>query len=218
MLQLSEMKNTQTAKNKKKIIITMTAFAALFILGAIGYLLITPKKTEQASTKSYSFTFDTAASPGWWAPGGYTTTQADIDNPDRIDTEPLPIASINAFQGEQGKTSGGCFVMAFSQKGTIDIAAQIKDRKEALILGQENTASVNAAGEAPLTLETPEGSKKYTLYQYDLNLGENAQVQRGNGFGFIQLNDIYVEVRAICPTADMLASTHVGLSAIRLNP
>lgn len=212
------MKETNTLKNKKKILIIATAFAALFILGIAGLITLTPKQTGQTTTNSYSFTFDTAKSPGWWAPGGYMTTQADIDNPDRVDTEPLPIASINAFQGEQGKTTGGCFVMAFSQRGTIDVAAQVKDRKEALILGQEKSASVDAVGDAQLTLETPEGAKEYTLYQYDLNLGENTKVQRGNGFGFIQLKDVYVEVRAICPIADMLPSTHSGLSAIRLNP
>ena len=212
------MNQTETLKNKKNILTIVAALAVLFILGVIGFKLIPQTQTEETTSNSYSFTFDTTASPGWWAPGGYTTTQADIDSPDRTDDEPLPIASINAFQGEQGKTTSGCFVMAFSQKGTVDIAAQIKDRKEALVLGQEKSASVDAVGEAQLKLETPEGSKEYTLYQYDLNLGENAQVQRGNGFGFVQLKDIYVEVRAICPTADMLASSHVGLSAIRLNP
>lgn len=161
-----------------------------------------------SSEQKPTFSFDVSKSPGWWSPGNYSSTAEDAKN--YKGSEGLPISSLNAFNGKKGDTNDQCFVMASYEAGTVNIQAALK--KKNMPLGSSD--SYTFIGTTQHTMQTPEGTKEYTMYQYDLV--SSTPSQRGNEFGFFQLKDGYVRMTGICPTPDTLVANETALSAISL--
>jgi len=197
------------SKNIKLLIIISLTF--LLIAAAIGTTIW--YKVDALQDKYPLFSFDQSQEPGWWSPGSYKTTPEDIENYEKNKQDPdssMPLASISAFKGKKGDYGDVCFVMAFYQKGTIDIANTLKE----VLNTKDDSMTVNPTGTTQLSMLTPEGKKDYVLHQYDYVTA--SAIQHGNEYGFIQLSDGYIKITGVCPTADMLPSTQAALSAISL--
>lgn len=214
MLRLSLMKTIKLSENRK----IMFAALVLAVSGALISVFVFWQNGRQGSVATESipkpfFSFDEAKSPGWWSGGNNWQDIHDYTG-DQITEAELPIADISVLQGTR-QTPGNCFVTAFYQKGVVDIATALKEREDEMISADEDSSSLKQVGTVQQTILTPDGIKEYTVYQYDMDVPD---VQRGNEFGFIPLDDGYVEVRGVCLTADLLPQTIPTLSAIKLNP
>lgn len=198
------------SKNKKLTIIISIAF--VLIAAAIGTTIW--YKVYAFEAKYPLFTFNQSQEPGWWSPGSYKTTPEDIENYEKNKQDPgssMPLASISAFKGKKGDYGDVCFVMAFYQKGTIDITSTLKE----VVNTRDDSMTVKLTGTTQLSMLTPEGKKDYVLHQYDYVTA--SAIQHGNEYGFIQLSDGYIKITGVCPTADMLPSTEAALSALSLS-
>lgn len=193
-------------KHKKRSLIIIICSVLLVVVTAMALLFWHNSQSDHNNQRpSLSFSFNRASAPEWWS-GGSTFRQPS----DPIDT---PEASILIFSGTKEQL-GNCFVMAFYNKGSVNVENTLKQREIGLVRGEDATKLHRIA--SPLqTLKTPEGTKSYTLYQYNFDIPD---VQQGNEFGFIPLKNGYVEVRGICPTSSLLHDTTVPLSALELLP
>ena len=201
-------------RRSKKFKVILVIVLILATLSATMAALWITAQTVKTEVPAPSFSFDTSKAPGWWTPGNYETSDADLDQKTDADI-PLPIASINAFTGKQGEVKDACFVMAFYHDGQVDIPTVLEERKTGMIQGSSDVASVQAIATTQQTMQTPKGIKEYTYHQFDLNLpGQN--IQKGNAFGFITLEKSYIEIRGVCPTAEMLTTTIPAIESISL--
>lgn len=167
--------------------------------------------TGQASSDKPSFAFDASKAPGWWSGGNNWPDIHDYTG-DQVTAADLPVADIFVTKGTQ-EAPGDCFVMAFYQKGAINIPETLDKRRSGMIPADKSPDILTQTAAPLRTIDTPEGAKEYQYYQYDLDL---PQIQRGNAFGFIPLSDGYIEVRGICALADQLPTTQQALTAIKL--
>ncbi len=185
------------------------------IVAAVGVLIWqnTHGETEQTSNQKPSFAFDSDKAPGWWSSGNNWPDIRDYTG-DQITEADLPIADINVARGTR-EVPGDCFVMAFYQKGPVNIPEALETRRTGMIPADKSPDILKQIATPTQTISTPNGVKEYLYYQYDLDLPD---VQRGNAFGFIPLDESHIEVRGICPTAEQLPTTQPVLSALRLQP
>ena len=206
------MQNKKSRKSRLVLVISAVVISSFVAFGL--FLFWNYSSTTKADEiRKPSFSFDIAASPGWWSRGNNWPNINDYTG-DQIPKAELPVADINVSKGAQDRP-GECFVMAFYNKGSVDINATLKQRESGMVLGEKDPSILKQVAVVTQRIETPEGTKEYSLYQYDL---DKPQVQRGNEFGIIPLSDGYIEVRGICATADQLQSTFSAVSAIKLNP
>jgi len=204
------MKSSKKSTTQKTIIIStaIVLIAAMLTAGVLYWN--NTYSTKPADEKKPTFSFDASKSPGWWSPGNYSSTKEDLMN--YKGEASLPVSSLNAFKGEKGDTTDQCFVTASYQPGTIDIEKKLAQKTVAI----DSSSSYKFLGTRPQTIRTPEGTKEYSINQYDLVTQTPSQY--GNEFGFIQLKEGYISVTGVCPTADMLTANETALNAIRLNP
>lgn len=195
----------KSIKRKITLIISLAVVSLVIITG--GLLLWKNMQSARADgDNKLLFSFDESKSPGWWTPGSYPAPKAEAKD---INGESVPLASIAAFKGKEDDHGNQCFIMAFYTEGSVDVAAKLKAKTTV----KGGSAAFEPIGTMQQTILTPEGSKKYTLHQYDLNQPNS---QRGNEYGIIPLGEGYIEVSGVCPTADMLPSTKSALDAISL--
>lgn len=190
-----------------------TAIAVFLILALVvsGFLFWKHHNLPKVVTYPI-FSFDQSKAPDWWSGGNSSPELSETEESQRIDQDPLPAASITAFQGTM-QTPGACFIMAFYNDNKTDLAQLLKDRESGMIVGQSDPSVLKQIDSTRHSIETFQGTKDYTLSRYDLDL---AQVQRGNAFGFIEMSDGYIEIRAVCKTAEDLETIAPGLAALSL--
>jgi len=199
--------------NRNVVLTVAGILLAIVIIVGLYLIWSTAQKPGATEAQKPSFVFTAANAPGWWT-GGNNWPDATQYEGNQAD---LSIATMNIMQGTKD-TPGDCFVLFSYKKGTVDVQTVLEDRKAGLIMGSEETSSVEQIGSRTQTMRTPEGEKEYTLYQYNLIAPESQQVQRGNEFGYVALSDSYIELWGVCPTADELAVTLDGISAVILQP
>lgn len=188
-------------------LIIIVSIVTVFITFADHPKVATPPDDKPA------FSFDQSKAPEWWS-GGNNWPNIDDFTGGQVTEADLPIADINVLKGTKDKP-GECFVTAFYQKGSLNVETMLKKRESEMIMGEANPSVLKQIAAVQQKIETPEGPKIYTLYQYNL---DKTNIQKGNEFGFIPLTNNYIEVRGICPSADQLPTTVTALAAIRLNP
>lgn len=193
------------------IVVGVVVVAGMVVAGVLIWQSQTTP-TDQASTKP-SFAFNSAKAPGWWS-GGNNWPDINDFTGDQVTAAELPVADIMITKGSQEKP-GNCFVMAFYQNGAINIPETLEKRRSGMVPADKSSDILTQVAAPLRTMLTPEGTKEFQYYQYDLDL---PQVQRGNAFGFIPLSNGYVEVRGICSVADELPTTHEALTALSLQP
>ncbi|RYF96339.1 MAG: hypothetical protein EOO00_02985 [Chitinophagaceae bacterium] len=201
-------------KNKK-----ITVFMILMLLSGtvIGCILVR-LNTQQNSVAAESvskpfFLFDSDRTSDWWTYGNRWPDIKEYTGNQTTDSD-LPIAEMVAYRGKQREFSDGCFVSTMYNKGTIDVETAVQKKINNLSENQKDSSVVTSTGTSRLIMQTPEGSKEYTVHRFDVDV---PNIQKGNEFGFIPLDEGYIEVRGVCPTADLLPETESVLSAIKLN-
>ena len=198
----------------KRKILVIASIAILLIVTTVVALYFW--QTQQADgapvANKPSFAFDHSKAPGWWSAGNNWPDIKDFTG-DQVTATDLPVADIAVHHGTETKPDSSCFVMAFYQKGSVDLASELKKRETGMQSAGENPKLLTQVGTSMLSINTPEGAKEYTLYKYNLDM---PQTQKGNAFGFIPLTSGYIEVRSVCPTAEQLAITLPALTAVAL--
>lgn len=183
----------------------------IVIVGLIWQNINSP--TTNSSDRP-SFSLDPTQAPNWWTSGSSWPRDHEVDQYE--DSPPLPLVSILAFQGvdKPGDRLDQCFISASYNEGSVDVSAAIQEKTDGMLKGMEESSSLEKIAEINKTLKTSEGTKEYTLHQFDLSTEDS--VQKGNEFAYIQLTDGYVYIFGVCPTADMLESTENAISALEL--
>lgn len=207
----------QKKTNSKKLLVIISAIVVAGALIAGGVLLWNHLKTTSTdSIDRPSFTFDTTTALDWWTSGSSWPSDQDVTQYE--DSAPLPIVSFLAFEGVKDANDriDQCFISASYYEGNVDISFALQEKEYGMIKGRENSVSLSKIGEVLQTIKTSEGGKEYVIHQYDLTPAEGEEYQRGNEFGYVQLENGYIHIFGVCPTADMLGSTISAISALEL--
>lgn len=209
------MNKNKLSKNKK--VTVATSLLVLIGLAAGSFLFWPNTKQDVASAEPISkpfFSFDKDRANDWWTHGNNWPDIKEYTG-NQITDDDLPVADIVVFRGKQGEFGDKCFVTAMYNKGPVDTTAAVQKRKVALSDNQNGLPVVTSTGASTLKMQTPEGSKEYTMHRFNVDA---PNIQQGNEFGFIPLTEGHIEVRGVCPTADMLSETDAVLTAITLHP
>lgn len=197
--------------------LTTVITLALFAIGIIaGFVFWHKNANDEAGVTQArpKFVFDNAAFPGWWTVGNAHPQDTAGNKAGN-----MPISSISIHQcKEDAECSeetalGNCFVGADYFKGTIDPEQAIAEKIKQIESLDDTT--IREIDIKPHAMHTIEGDKNYQLHQYDYETGTYT-ILRGSAFGYIPLNNGYIEVRSICTDANQLDATLPVLSAIRL--
>ena len=234
---------TEVMKNKKpkKALIITLAIASIVLLGALLTAFVFQDKlrlvlgdvlsASENSTKP-QFVLGSTSVTGWWTTGNNWPDPKDADSNTPTDAQ-WPIVSMMVGQCvkgsqcqslveqcRQGKrcetlerdtTDTHCFVSTSYLEGTINPDKAIAD------MIKKNTGwgiAVKEVGTATLMMETMDGSRQYTLHQFDYDTKGGDTIKRGNAQGYIPLNNGYIDVRAVCNEASQLDEALPALSAI----
>jgi len=124
--------------------------------------------------------------------------------------------NINAGTATQ---PGTCFIMHFYKAGSIDVTAALQALKTESAGDTEGLLFTELATH-PMTINTSEGTKDYTLYQYEFSGPASKSMAKGSQFAYVPLKDGYIEIKGYCEVASDLANTIPAFSAVgfKLNP
>lgn len=186
------------------------------------------------------FAFDTAKFPDWATAGNAYTDPNDITDDGQGSKDDLPISGIIVNQCENGSSCSNlvkqcepyadskpsckklaqstmnthCFVSAFYNERKVEpeqeVAKYIEHNKSF------GTMVIQEAGVKTLTMNTPDGSKEYTLHYYDYQNKSGETIKHGNAIGYISLTNGHIDIRSVCSETNQLNETLPILSAIRL--
>jgi len=181
------------------ILVVATAAATMFI---VLRNLNTSHEPKSAPSGEFVFSFDSAKAPGWYRSAMDPTTTESRNSILLFDHDPS--APFDA------KHPQSCHVSAFMQPGTVDIAAKLSK-----IEAKNDSTTTSRTGTQPMTLQTSVGAKSYELYQYKTTPAEGAEpLKEGYAYGFVQADKHFIELQAVCDTAEQLASTIPAFQAI----
>lgn len=198
---------------KRKIIVG--ALLLLVISTASIFIFITNSASKNVSTaiNGPAFIFEATKAQGWW--GGESNYPKDEITEDfQGDISELPNASMSVSKGTQ-EVPEPCFVNYFYWKNSVDIEVAFADMKERTISGDKGL-SLDEIGSRVLAFETFEGSKEYTLHQYEIVGSPSNSIARGIELGYVPLSSGYIEIRGYCEVASRLVDTVTALSAVKL--
>lgn len=186
------------------------------------------------------FVFDTKKYPDWATAGNVYTNPNDFTDDGEGSKDDLPISGIIVNQCESGSSCNDlvkqcepyaenkpsckklaqstmnthCFVSVFYNDRKVDpereVAKYIEHNKSF------GTMAIQEAGAKSLKMNTPEGSKEYTLHYYDYQDKSGETIKHGNAIGYISLSGGHIDIRSICSETNQLDETLPILSAIRL--
>ncbi len=163
------------------------------------------------STEPPVFSFNKAVAPGWWNTENYNN-QADKDYNGDEPIEKLPVARMNVFKGTKGDGATACFVMYEYYNYTVDTSALYDKAKPA----SSADIQVERLDDSQASLNTPDGNKSFVLHNYETSGTGSENSMKGTSYGFIPLNDGYIEISGVCPTGDELSDTISVMSAVSL--
>ncbi len=194
--------------HKRKWLIVFSSIGIVVVLGVL--LVLNLNKAPLASgvkDPAPVFTFNGSKAPGWWAVKNYnsqasTSTESEYQGSEPIDK--LPIASINVNKGKDGEYATACFVMFTYYDYRTDIAKLKAEKDAGTTQGESKFQNV---GDMQSTISTPEGIKSYTLTKYELSGPGTENSMKGMSYGWVELNDGYIQVSGVCPTETELDDT-----------
>ena len=201
--------------NKKVISIIVVALVLVVAVGVLfafnsSRILNTIGVTKPAPV----FTFDQSKAPEWWAADNYnskaSTKPENYEGSEPIDK--LPVASMNVFIGKKGEYKTACFVL-FSYYDYKADTEQLKKNKENEVLA---SSSMKKVGEGASTITILGETKPVAMVNYELVGPDAENSMKGMGYGWVGLDDGYVSVNSVCPTAGELGDTQAAMNAISL--
>lgn len=202
-------------KNKKVIYILVSVIAILGVVVSVFILNSNQIFSAFGLTKNPPiFMFNEQKAPGWWAAENYNS-KASTDAKKYQGNEPidkLPVASMNVFKGKQGEYATACFVLFsyYDYKADTNELSANKEREVAA------SNSMKFAGETTTSMSILGSAKGVTLRNYEL-IGPDAEnAMKGMSYGWIDLDDGYISINGVCPTANELNNTASIFNGITL--
>lgn len=192
----------QPARMKTWIILGSFGLLILGGVGVYGYITSQNATIEAKTPPAPLFSFDSNKAPGWH--------QSQLDT-----TTPEGRTSILLFDRDMSTPPNtdnlqSCHVSAFLNTGAVDISAKRRD-----IENDEPGRATTLLGTKTLSLHTSSDIRPYELYQYQTKVSKNASpIKEGYALGFVQFEDHFVELQAVCDTSKQLKSTLPALQAI----
>ncbi len=204
------MEQKRTRRNKKLVVlVTIGPLLLVLITGFIAYKNLQADVAPEASKPL--FTFEESKAQGWWAADNwYSTSESTNDSQD----DKSLIVGRNFFSGTR-EQPGTCFAMYFYKEGKVDVAAEIRNIEENT-KNQDGSKGIQKLGTHNYAMQTPDGTKEFTLHQYELIGADAAQSAKGNQYAFVPLDKGYIEIRSICETAEQLSEAQSVFEAVRL--
>jgi len=202
--------------NKTKIIsivagplVILIALGLVFVLNSTQLL-----QAVGVSKPTPVLTFDQSKVPEWWAADNYNS-KASTKPENYEGSEPiykLPVASMNVFKGKKGEYKTACFVL-FSYYDYKADTEQLKKNKENEVSA---SSSMKKVGEGASMITILGETKPVTMVNYELVGPDAENSMKGMGYGWVSLDDGYVSVNSVCPTASELGDTQSAIKAISL--
>lgn len=210
--------------HKSKLFIAVAVTALVAMVGTAAWIWyqeaqFTP--TTQQNAHSIKFVYDNEKTPGWWTAGNRHPEPNAMDANTPEDVE-LPVADMSLHQCkvankcsnfEHDTVGAHCFVSTSYMEGAIQPDKAISDM---ISQNEEWGVTVNQVATTPLTMNTPEGDKSYTLHQFDYIRSGGEKLKQGNAQGYIPLSTGYIDIRAVCDEAGQLNEATPALDAISL--
>lgn len=153
------------------------------------------------------FVFNESKAPNWWAGENYNSKAAEAKWAGYQGQEPidkLPVAGMTVLKGRNGDNATNCFV-TFTYYDYQTNIAKLKAEKDAGTPGGD--MKFQDVGDIQLNVSTPDGLKGYSLTKYELSGPGAESSMKGMGYGWIELNEGYIQVSAVCPTVAELDET-----------
>lgn len=201
-------------KNRKILYFVGVGIVALVGIGVLVTLNMKQAVNDtDVSSVAPTFHFDQSAAPGWWNTENYNNqASSDDDSLGSEVTQKLPVARMSIFKGAKGDGATACFVMYAYYNYAADLDVLRGNNKEV------NTAGTNVQQleDAELSIDTPDGKVSYTLHQYALSGPDRKNSMNGTSYGFVDLNDGYIQISGVCPTGDDLSDAMSVMSAVSL--
>lgn len=163
-----------------------------------------------------AFMFNESKAPNWWAAENYNSQAAmskEKDYRGSVPIEKLPVASITVVKGKKGDNTTACFVMFSYYDYKTDIAKLKAEKNAGTLQGDSKFQNV---GDMQSAINIPEGMKRFTLTKYELSGTGTENSMKGMSYGWIELNDGYIQVSGVCPTAAELQEAAQISEAISL--
>lgn len=214
------MVKTNKTKNKRNCYIIIGIIAILAILSVLFALNSSQILRAVGISKPVPvFSFNESKAPNWWAGENYNSKAAESKTGNYQGKEPidtLPVAGMTVLKGKNGDNATNCFVTFTYYDYQTDIA-KLKSEKDTVTSGFD--MKFQNVGDIQSNLSTPGGVKAYTLTKYELSGPGAGSSLKGMGYGWLELNDGYIQVSAVCPTATELDETVQVSEAVSLtNP
>lgn len=213
--------NVKKEKRQNKKIAAILIALGVFVIAGIASVIVFRMMMPQTFLKEAAvnhpqgpvFMFHDTAAPGWWS-GGNISDSIDNYTGDQITKDDISVASMSVSQGKRNEP-GNCFVSYYFWEKNIKPAEALVAMERRSIEGETNV-SLSPLGQHKLKIDTYEGQKEYTLHQYEFTGSGSANRAKGAQFGYVSLNDGYIEMRSYCNKADQLKDTLIVLPAVSL--
>lgn len=200
------------SKNKRNLYIAIGFVGILAIAITLFILNSTEILRAVGISKSVpAFTFNQSKAPNWWATENYNSQASMKNEKEYQGSEPidkLSVARINVLKGKKDEYATACFVMFNYYDYKIDIA-KLKAEKDAG--NSKGGSKFQNVGDIQSSINTPEGDKSFTLTKYELSGPGTENSMKGMSYGWVELDEGYIQVGGVCPTAPELDDTaHVS--------
>lgn len=186
----------ESKRNHKVIISACVAIAVVVVGSVFTYNTLTADKTEAKNSvttqKMRPFAYK---SDGEW---GHAITNGQ---------------SLALFDKHDARGMSPCFVSTNYQPGRVDVADKLKTT-ESLGTGGPGVIKVTKLGSKSMTMSTDEGTKHYTLDQFDVVSSDSDKLMGGMEFGYIATSKGSVKVTGNCEQSKLLSTTIGALSGI----
>lgn len=196
----------QIKKQKSRLKIGVTCLFLFAIGGAGTYAAFSYYGVAAEPPRPAIFSFDAAAAPGWYQSKLDTSTVEGRRSLLVFDHDPSSPAKKSDLQS--------CHVSAFLSVGSVSIQEKLAE----ITASDGSGRSVVSLGTRALALQLPSSPRTYELHMYTMVVPAGASpIKAGNAFGYVQTEDYYVELQAVCDTPEQLESTIPALQAIRFD-
>lgn len=189
-------------RSKLKSVIILSSLGLLVVAGiGIYFYSVSRNKEPAAESRTPLFSFDKKKAPGWYQSALDTSTQESR-------------RSILLFDHDMSAPPRqSCHVSAFLNSGTVDIKAKRKELEN-----DKFGHTTTLRGTKALSLSTSSGAEQYELYQYQTKAPKGATpIKEGYAYGYVQLEDHFIELQAVCDTPKQLKKAIPAFQAILYN-
>lgn len=188
------------AKTRSRLMFVALGIIVLMVL-ILGFIYLGSRSNGTSDAlqaeKSVKSMFSFAGSNGWYQGPTNSTSMALFSPADHAGISP-------------------CFTSAEYHKGSVNTRIEQSENRNNL---EKSGATVVVSGNQKMSINTQNGTKNYTLEQYNVvpPSGRTNPILGGNELGFVPLKDGYLKIYGNCDTVDQLPSTIPALKALTFN-